>query len=252
MLPEGAEILTPYGATECLPVSCISSREVLADTADRTATGAGMCVGAPVPSVDVRIIETRDDPIEEWRPELEVPRGRIGEITVRGPQATHAYYERPEETKLAKIADPSGGVWHRMGDLGYLDEAGRLWFCGRKVDRVRTEQGTLHTTSCEAVFDANPKVRRTALVGVGRAGNEEPVLCVELLARHSRKERAAIRAELLELGARHPDTKHIRRLLFHRGFPVDIRHNAKIDRGGLRRWAAKQIKLRPSTEPRGS
>jgi acyl-CoA synthetase (AMP-forming)/AMP-acid ligase II len=250
MLPDDAEILTPYGATECLPVSCISSREVLAHSAARTASGAGVCVGMPVPSVDVRIIETTDEPIEQWRPELELPFGRIGEITVRGPQATHAYYKRPEETKLAKIVDPAGGFWHRMGDLGYVDEEGRLWFCGRKADRVRTEAGTLHTAACEAVFDTHPKVRRSALVGVGDAGKQEPVLCVELVVRGSRKERATIRAELLELGARHPDTKHIRTLLFHRGFPVDIRHNAKIGRGKLRLWATKKLGRRSPVTPR--
>ena len=110
--------------------------------------------------------------------------------------------------------------------------------------RVRTCRGTLHTSACEAVFDTHPQVRRTALVGVGEAGAEEPVLCVELLSRQPRRAMDAIRAELLEIGARQPNTQYIRTLLFHRKFPVDIRHNVKIGRRQLRAWAAKQLRWR--------
>lgn len=244
MLPEGAEVLTPYGATECLPVACISSREVLAETAARTDEGAGVCVGAPVPSIEVRIITIDDGPIERWHDGLELAPGEIGEIAVRGRQATRGYYNRPEATRLAKIADPDGGSWHRMGDLGYLDPRGRLWFCGRKADRVKTAHGTLHTVPCEAVFDTHPLVRRTALVGVPAAGGEEPVLCVELLAGASKAERGAVTTGLLEIGARHPHTRTIRTVLYHRGFPVDIRHNAKIGRAELARWATRRLRSR--------
>jgi acyl-CoA synthetase (AMP-forming)/AMP-acid ligase II len=244
MLPEGAEVLTPYGATECLPVSCISSREVLSETAARTKEGAGVCVGAPVPSIELRIITVDDAPIETWRADLERPRGEIGEITVRGPQATQGYYNRPEATALAKIQDDEGGPWHRMGDLGYLDEKDRLWYCGRKSDRVATSQGTLYTVPCESVFDTHPKVRRSALVGIGAVGAQEPVLCVELLDSEKGANRARISAELLEIGGRHAHTPAIRKLLFHPRFPVDIRHNAKIGRPELARWAAGKLGAR--------
>ncbi len=253
MLPDGAEVLTPYGATECLPVSCISSREVLDGTAARTAEGAGVCVGTPVPSIALRIIAIDDAPLESWSEVRELPRGEIGEITVSGPQATLGYYNRPRATALAKIRDPEGGLWHRMGDLGYLDAEGRLWYCGRKADRVRTAAGTLHTVPCEGIFDTHPRVRRTALVGVpwdeagaaGGAGEEEPVLCVELLPGATKTERPRIARELLDLGGRHPMTRGIRSLLFHPGFPVDIRHNAKIGRPELARWARRRMRGRP-------
>ncbi len=246
MLPEGAEVLTPYGATECRPGSCISSREVLGETAAKTEAGAGVCVGAPVPSVEVRIIAVDDGPIETWRSDLELPRGEVGEITVRGPQATRGYHNRPEATRLAKIRAADGSPWHRMGDLGYLDERGRLWFCGRKADRVRTAGGTLTSLPCEAVFDTHPQVRRTALVGVGPADAQEPVICVELLPEHRSASRAEVAAGLREIGGRHPHTKPIRRFLFHDAFPVDVRHNAKIGRSELARWAERQLARRPA------
>ena len=133
-----------------------------------------------------------------------------------------------------------------MGDLGYLDAQGRLWFCGRKSDRVTTRDGTLYTVPCEAVFDTHPKLRRSALVGVaGPDGGTQPVLCVELLASEKHADRDAVTAELLEIGARHAHTRGIRAVLFHPGFPVDIRHNAKIGRPELARWAERRIRRRP-------
>ena len=244
MLPEDAEVLTPYGATECLPVACISSREVLAETAARTDRGAGICVGRPVPSIDARIIAIDDDPIPLWRPQLERPRGEIGEIVVRGPQATAAYYGRPEANALAKISDPDGGFWHRMGDVGYLDSQGRLWYCGRKADRVETGDATLHSIPCEAIFDTHPEVLRTALVGIPARDHARPVLCIELLPGIPRRARTRIEAELRDLASRHAHTRSIDHFLFHRAFPVDIRHNAKIGRPELARWAAQKLRGR--------
>jgi acyl-CoA synthetase (AMP-forming)/AMP-acid ligase II len=250
-LPEGAEILTPYGATECLPVSCISSREVLAETAARTDEGAGVCVGPPVSSIDARIIAIDDGPIEIWDEALVRPQGETGEIVVRGPQATTAYDQRPEATALAKIrdADAAGGFWHRMGDVGYFDERGRLWYCGRMADRVTTDGEPLFSVPCEAIFDTHPSVRRTALVGVPDGAGAAPVLCVELLPGVRRGQRRDVARELRQLARRHAHTARIHRILFHPRFPVDIRHNAKIGRPELARWAAKQPRGRPAPGP---
>ena len=251
MLPEGAEVLTPYGATECLPVACISSREVLSETTALTDQGAGICVGRPVPSIDARIIAIDDGPIASWQPRLELPRGEIGEIVVRGPQATAAYYNRPEANALAKIPAQGGGFWHRMGDVGYLDPKGRLWYCGRKADRVETGDETLHSIPCEAVFDTHPDVLRTALVGISAGGRRCPVLCVQLLPGVPRRERTRIEVELRDLASRHRHTRALRHFLFHRGFPVDIRHNAKIGRPELARWAERRLARRGVEPSRG-
>ena len=125
-----------------------------------------------------------------------------------------------------------------MGDLGKFDEEGVLWFCGRKSHRVITPSGELYTIPCEAVFNVHPKVFRTALVGVGKANSRKPVLCVELEKEAQDAHRDEIRAQLLELGSRHPHTRAIATFLFHKGFPVDVRHNAKIGREKLARWAS--------------
>ncbi len=239
LLPEGVQVHTPYGATEALPVASIGSAELLTQTRQRTAEGAGVCVGRPVEGATVRIIRISDEPIPTWSDDLLVPPGVIGEITVQGAMVTQAYYNRPEATRLAKIS-ASGGIIHRMGDVGYLDEQGRLWFCGRKSQRVVTPKETFFTIPCEAVFNVHPAVLRSALVGVRRNGITEPVLCVERDPEGPPLSDEQLRRDLLELGASRPHTRAIRTILFHPGFPVDIRHNSKIFREKLAEWAQRR------------
>ena len=241
MLGPDAQIFTPYGATESLPVASIGSREILNETTSRTNAGAGVCVGKAVDGIELRIIRITDDPITEWSDSLELRRGEIGEIAVKGGNVTREYFNRPESTALGKIPNASGGgFYHRMGDVGYLDDTDRIWFCGRKAHRVVTSSGTLFTIPCEAIFNTHPEVFRTALVGVTRDGTTEPCLCVELDPETRRQPESAIRADLLKIGSAHQLTREIRTILFHPAFPVDIRHNAKIFREKLAVWAAKR------------
>jgi len=288
LLPDDAQFWTPYGATECLPVAIIEGRELLT-LRERTERGAGTCVGRPVPPNEVRIIRVSDEAIEHWSDELLVRPGQVGEITVAGPTATDAYFNRDAQTRLAKIREegartqpspvngrgllpplpPTGGnpgdeplsrlrergwgegasaasesfrIVHRMGDLGYFDTQGRLWFCGRKSQRVVAAAGTLCTEQVEPVFNTHPDVRRTALVGIGERGAQRPVLCVELSAGVARDRRPRIADELRHLGAGFAHTGAIDTFLFHPRFPVDIRHNAKIGREKLAAWAAGQLR----------
>lgn len=239
LLSPGAQVFTPYGATECLPVASIGSDELLGETRTQTEQGKGVCVGRPVPGLTVKIIRITDDPIPAWDDALELPPGEIGEIAVQGPHVTRAYHQRTEANALAKIPCGDIGFFHRMGDVGYLDGRDRIWFCGRKSHRVVTRAGTLFTIPCEAVFNTHPAVFRTALVGVPCGDEVEPVLCVELEADARGIATEPIRAELAALAARFSHTRSIRRFLFHPAFPVDIRHNAKIFREKLAIWAAR-------------
>ncbi len=241
MLPEGAQVFTPYGATECLPVASIGSDEILKDTRHQTDLGKGVCVGRPVRGLTVKIIGIKDAPITTWDDSLALPPGEIGEIAVRAEHATRLYYNRPDSTALAKIPTADGGFYHRMGDVGYLDEQGRIWFCGRKSHRVETKHGTMFTIPCEGIFNTHPAVFRSALVGVPRNGATEPVICIELEASARSGSQETIRRELLALAAKHPHTHAIKTALFHPSFPVDIRHNAKIFREKLAVWAGKQL-----------
>ncbi|MFO0945455.1 MAG: fatty acid CoA ligase family protein [Planctomycetota bacterium] len=241
LLPHGTQVFTPYGATESLPVASIGSDEILTETRHETAKGKGVCVGKPVQGMTVRVIRITDDPIARWSDDLELPTGEIGELAVRGPVVTHSYYNRPQSTELAKIRGMDEEIWHRMGDVGYFDDRGRLWFCGRKSHRVITDQGTMFTIPCEGVFNVHPDVLRTALVGVARGGKTKPVLCVESRRPLPSADKDRVIGELRALGASRNHTAGIADFLFHPAFPVDVRHNAKIFREKLAIWAAKEL-----------
>lgn len=239
VLSEDAQVFTPFGATESLPVASIGSREVIAETGRGAREGRGVCVGRPVPGVSVRVIGISDEPIAEWSDALEVPRGTIGEITVKGPIVTREYWARPEQTRSAKIRD-GASVVHRMGDVGSLDEQGRLWMCGRKSHRVETKQGVLFSTPVEEVLNTHPAVRRSALVGVGPRGAQVPVVLLEREAGASLTD-AQLIDEVKALGARHESTRPVAHVhVFAGEFPVDRRHNAKIEREKLAVWAAEK------------
>jgi acyl-CoA synthetase (AMP-forming)/AMP-acid ligase II len=237
-----AQVHPTYGATEALPVASIASDEILSETRAMTEAGKGVCVGRPVEGIEVRIIRICDDPIPAWSDDLLVADRTIGEIVVAGPVVTREYFNRPEATKLAKIVDSAHSIlYHRMGDLGYRDDQGRLWFCGRKSHRIVLPGETLFTIPCEAIFNTHPAVFRSALVGVDLRGERIPVICVELVERASRADQDRIIGELLERGARFAHTRRIQTVLFHPAFPVDARHNSKIFREKLAVWAARRL-----------
>ncbi len=240
-LPPGAEIFTPYGATEALPVASIGSAELLQETAALTAKGHGICVGTSVPLTEVKIIQLTDEVIESWFSGLELPNGTIGEIAVRGPVTTQQYFERPDQTRLSKIRDQDT-VWHRMGDVGYLDSKDRLWMCGRKSQRVVAKGHTHFSVCVEEVFNQHPKVKRTALVGVGQRGAQVPVLLVE------RREETSVPDDVLlhqlrTLALEHGTTHSIEHLfVYPSAFPVDRRHNSKIVREALVPFATQALR----------
>jgi acyl-CoA synthetase (AMP-forming)/AMP-acid ligase II len=241
LLADGADIHTPYGATEAVPIASIRGTEILSECGPLTDKGYGICVGRPINDIPIRIIAVSDDPIRRWKDELMVPQGEIGEIVVKGPLVSPGYFENPLADSLAKIPD-SDGLWHRMGDLGWMDKKGRIWFCGRKSHRVITSAETLYTIPCEAIFNTHPLVYRSALVGIGPPNHQVPVICIEMKKTQKRVARRTIQAELLGLGSKYEITRPVRIVLFHNSFPVDIRHNAKIFREQLACWAAKRVK----------
>ncbi|MGF1526338.1 MAG: fatty acid CoA ligase family protein [Candidatus Competibacterales bacterium] len=244
VLGETGRVYTPYGATEALPVTQVDDA-TLGATAEGTWRGGGGCVGRPVGEVEVRVIRPQKGIIASIGATETTTLGEPGEIIVRGPAVSRAYLHRPAQTKEAKIAaDGDGGapLWHRMGDIGYFDDDGRLWFCGRHSHGVVTSQGNLWPVCCEAIFNRHPEVLRTALVGVGDVPRQRPAIVVEPKNRRlTAKARQSLAEDLKTLGQANPGTADIDTFLFYPGsFPVDVRHNAKIRRDILAQWAAQQ------------
>ncbi len=243
MLSGEAIIHTPYGATEALPVTDITGSELLRFDHDETGNESDICIGYPVEGIDVIIIEITDNPIGSWDQARQLNADEIGEIVVKAPWVTSEYFNNSDANLYSKIPGlRNNEIWHRMGDLGKIDRNGRLWFHGRKSQRVVTCGGTLYTIPVEAVFNRHPHVARSALVGipVNDPGEKRPVICIQLKPGFSPSK--LLIGELHESANEGRSTKGISDFLFVRKFPVDPRHNAKIFREKLAKWAAKKIK----------
>ncbi len=231
VIPNG-EVFTPYGATESLPVSSISGNQILKETRSKTDEGAGTCVGKPVSEMELRVIKISDEPIATFEEAEEMPQGEIGELLVKGPVVTKSYHSLPEPTAKAKIRD-GDSIWHRMGDCGYVDVVGNVWFCGRVAERIRTVEGTLFTDLIEALFNKQAGVFRSALIGLDEAPNQKPAIVIEPESgkwpeSNAEKERWA--SDLLKSVSQCEKAAQIKQVFFHKSFPVDVRHNAKIHR----------------------
>ena len=226
----GGTTYTPYGATECLPVASISGREILNDLKHRATEGT--CVGFPVPGLEVKIIKPSVEALKAIDQVSELARGQIGEIICKGSQVTKSYFQRPEATVKAKIAD-GREVWHRMGDLGWMDEKGRLWFCGRQVHSMDYRGRTYYSIRSEAPFNLHPDVKRTALIRLGTSSKFKPALAIERKdhkTRLSPGECKTFMSELKKLALSSDDSREIGDFFLVKEFPVDVRHNIKIDR----------------------
>jgi acyl-coenzyme A synthetase/AMP-(fatty) acid ligase len=176
----GARITAVYGSSEAEPIAHIDYASITAADVDAMRAGAGLLAGIPVGDVRVHI--------------------RDGEILVAGDHVVLGEEER---------------VWHRTGDGGYLDAAGRLWLTGRVQASVRDSRGTIEPFRVESALSFDPRIERSAL----SAANGRRVIFVQ--ARRKAIDAAGLKRRLRWAGI--DEVRCVRRL------PVDRRHNAKID-----------------------
>lgn len=243
--PDGC-MHTPYGATEALPIASIESRTVLEETSVLTSSGAGTCVGHRFSGIRWKVIRITDDPIQTIDQSIPVADGEIGELMVSGDVISKTYMTRTDQNAMHKV-DDSGTVWHRMGDVGYLDKQDRFWFCGRKSHRVTTRHGTLHTETIEAVANTHPAIYRSALVGIGPTNSQTATLILEPWSRTAnvpRLTKKQIIAQVRTLLDSNERAKSVERIVIYpKKLPTDIRHNSKIFREKLAEWANKTLEL---------
>ncbi|MBY0412945.1 MAG: AMP-binding protein, partial [Bdellovibrionales bacterium] len=219
LLPNGTTY-TPYGATEALPVSNISGEFILKNTVLLTENGKGTCIGKVVPGSEVKIISISDSVILKLDDAKILPPNTVGEIIVKGPTVTKEYLDLPDKTSEAKIYEGSD-FWHRMGDMGFLDEEGNLWFLGRKSHRVETRDGLMTPIPCEAIFNKHPAVKRSALIGLGVQGKQTPAIVIERKDSQflSGKERSIFESELFSIAKKFPHTAGIQKVFLSKHFP---------------------------------
>lgn len=245
MIPNGT-MLTPYGATEATPVTTMDAREILRETAQLSAQGRGICVGRPVPGMQVWIIPQQAEAIKHLSEVTPLPAGQIGEILVSGPLVSERYHGRDEATRLAKIEETDAvtgttRIWHRTGDTGYFDEHGRLWFCGRIGHIAYYHHQPFYSVQAEEIINAETDIWRSALVNVQENNEQQMAIVLEPYG-DCRKEVNAKRQQaiLQHLRAASFPVKYC--FVYPKGLPVDRRHNSKIERPLLAEWAQKHLK----------
>ena len=220
----GAELHTPYGMTECLPVADISLTQI-----DDAGDGGGVCVGRPVPGAGVLIVGLGFDPASRA---TAVPTGVTGEVLVYAPWRSDGYDQLWRTQRDARPLDADGRVWHNSGDVGHVDAAGRLWIEGRSVHVIHGDRGPITPVPVEVTVERLPGIVKAAAVGVGPNGCQQLVVVVE---RADAPEGLA--AAALARAVRTAVVDPVAAVLSVHALPVDIRHNTKIDRALVARWA---------------
>ena len=248
LLPQG-RVYTPYGATEALPVTLAPVSELprptsLYDTSeesDRKSCNTiqlhhpGLCVGKPLTGVDVIIVDRHQ--MRDLGVVQPLPPHVIGEILVSGENVSEEYFENAEANSSSKFVYDNKR-WHRIGDVGCVDNEGYLFYSGRVAHLVETPDQTYYSVPTEMIFNTMTKVRRSALVSLG--ASEEPGIVIEPNPEfwpESDEARRIFLSELEDVAQSHALTKKIKWFFFHPNFPVDGRHNAKIFRDQLSLWA---------------
>lgn len=237
-----AVLHTPYGMTEALPVTDIDLAQIReAASSSIPGAGNGVCVGAPVPGADVRISALDTAGVASGEPTAEP--GVTGEILVRAPHVKDRYFRL---WSTEREASRTVG-WHRTGDVGHLDADGRLWVEGRLAHLITPANGVLTPVGPEQAIEQLDEVRQAAVVGVGPVGTQAVVAVVETTEG----------AGTISLAP--PDlTQQVRdaiggvqlaAVLTVSALPTDIRHNAKIDRSAVARWAAEALEGRGRKKP---
>lgn len=240
-----AALCTPYGMTEVLPVADI-------DLVARLEVGAGrgVCVGHPVPQCEVLIAAPTAHTARSLftahpaRPTgdpttglVSLPTGETGEVVVHTPWMSTGY-DRLWHTEHLARPTHDGRVWHRTGDVGHLDSAGRLWIEGRVVHLLHTPAGPVTPVPLEVAAEAVSGVQRAAAVGVGPRGVQQVVIVLETTGERTDGPAPAPLAAAVRAAAA---PQQIAAVWTVKALPVDIRHNAKIDRTALARTMERNL-----------
>jgi acyl-coenzyme A synthetase/AMP-(fatty) acid ligase len=218
--------------TECLPVADVALGEL--DTLDGTSHGRGVCVGAPVQGVTAAIAPLAFD---ATLPVTTLDAGATGEVLVRASWCSDGYDGLWATERSARPADADGRAWHRTGDVGHLDAAGRLWIEGRTVHVIDAVDGAITPVPVELAAEAVDTVTGAAAVGVGPTGCQQLVVVVRADGEGDGLASEGV-TDAVRAAVRDRTGRTVAAVLAREELPVDIRHGTKIDRTALGGWAA--------------
>ena len=161
-----AQIWVLYGSTEVEPIAHIEANDILNP---KHSGGEGVCVGHFAEGLETKFIKIRKDNLslqnDDWS-KLEVPAGEVGELLVAGLHVCKSYFNDPEAVERAKVIESNGKVWHRTGDLTYLDKTGNLWLVGRVHNAIARGDRMLFPVKVEMMMKKIDGVKQSAFLGV--------------------------------------------------------------------------------------
>jgi acyl-coenzyme A synthetase/AMP-(fatty) acid ligase len=209
-----AELHTPYGMTEVLPVADVSLTDLI-----RIGPGHGVCVGKPVSGCDVRIDH------------------ETSELLVSAPWMSAGYdslWLTQHNARPVLNVDSQTATWHRTGDVGHIDSEGNVWIEGRLVHVIHTSRGPIAPVPLEIAIEALPNVVRVAAVGVGPVDVQQIVIVIE-----TNNSDGPADADLTHAVRTALSPLLIASVWVTKKLPVDIRHNSKIDRTAVSKQMAQ-------------
>ncbi len=239
---------TPYGMTEGLLLTDITLDGIRDAARDASARGeadaGGVCVGLPTATTAVRIsaIDSLGAPTGEPSRQPNV----TGEIVVSAPHIRNGYDRLWITDRASRRGTAPGERWHRTGDIGHLDDSGRLWVEGRLPHVAVTATGVVTPVATEQRIEGVASVARAAIVGVGPHGTQQLVAIVETVAG---SRRVSLAPGELAADVRRATVLPLAAVLVVPTLPTDIRHNSKIDRTRLAAWATGVLSGGPMRQP---
>ena len=245
-----AELWILYGSTEAEPMAHIEGRQMLESSnknlIDSEILEEGVNVGHISEDIDCKFIRLIDGPIhwqdhQKWE-NLEVPTGEVGEFICTGDHVCREYYNNPEAFAATKIMDSDGRVWHRTGDLAYLDSENQLWIVGRVNNAIVRKNKYHFPVRAEVLLKRLPFVKKAAFLGVpdsqfGEATwacieiNEEAFNNIPFSFAEARKEVERIFTK---------NDIPLDRVAFVQAIPMDPRHHSKVEYKVLREQLLQQ------------
>lgn len=240
-LAPNARLRTPYGMTEALPVADIDL-----PTLELVGRGNGVCVGEPLTGVRVAIspLSVHGDHLDDG--ELTTDAGVSGEVCVAAAHVKHRY----DRLWATERASSRTAGWHRTGDVGHLDEAGRIWIEGRRQHLIATGEGPggiVTPVGLEQAVEELPEVSAAAVVGVGPVGVQQVVVVV--VPARIDPCTGVLAPQALTDAVRDVAEANVAAVLNITAMPVDIRHQSKVDRTALGVWADAVLQGRKPGNP---
>lgn len=240
------ELWILYGSTEAEPMAEIEGRDMLKkqDVSDPEIVEPGVNVGKITEDVDYKFIKIINGPVElsstPWS-QIEVPAGEVGEFLVTGDHVCRDYYNNPDAFKSTKIMGDDGRVWHRTGDLAYLDPRKDLWLVGRVNNAVERDGKYYFPVRAEVLLKRMPFASRCAFLGLPDPQlTNKNCAVVELKEDHNAAsfDFAAAKTEIRRVFAKNgiplDDIRFVKKI------PMDPRHHSKVEYGILRKTLLEQ------------